>query len=182
MRVFFKAWAAHSGILVKLVPQALQGELATALFIYIMNLYDLLEKYTWNGVKAYRLEFDRKRVAGGNGIYYPNDWRHIDTELIVSKCFAHPYITRQAWPTSQNRPASCPHRANELPIQESHPVPAFPQASSTPTMSYGLPDRRGNSYSTGYPSTTVALSSNGTGQTTTQVCRKWNYCECRSPY
>jgi len=48
-------------------------------------------------------------------------------------------------------------------------------------MSYGPPDRRGNSYSTGYPTTTVALSGNGTGQTTTEVCRNWNYHECRSP-
>jgi len=44
MSGFFKAWAAYSGILVKLAPQTLQGELATAQFIYAMNLYDLLEK------------------------------------------------------------------------------------------------------------------------------------------
>jgi len=49
---FFKAWAAYSGILVKLVPYGLQGDLATALFIYTMNLYELLEKYNWEGVKA----------------------------------------------------------------------------------------------------------------------------------
>ena len=42
---FFKAWAAYSGILVKLAPSILQGDLTTALSIYTMNLYDLLEKY-----------------------------------------------------------------------------------------------------------------------------------------
>jgi len=179
---FFKAWAACSGILAKLPPQALQGELATALFIYTMNLYDLLEKYTWDGVKAYHFHFHCKRVTGGNSIYYPNDWRKIDSELIALKCFAHPHITRQPWPMSQNRPASFPRRAYKLPIRESHPVQAFPQASSPPTMSYGPPDCWGNSYSMGYPTTTVALSGNGTGQTTTQVCGNWNYRECRSPY
>lgn len=48
MSSFFKAWAAYSGILVKLAPYGLQGELATSLFIYTMSLYDLLEnlKYT----------------------------------------------------------------------------------------------------------------------------------------
>jgi len=43
---FFKDWAAYSCILVKLAPYPLQGELATALSIYTMNLYDLIEKYT----------------------------------------------------------------------------------------------------------------------------------------
>ena len=44
MTSFFKVWAAYSGILVKLAPYGLQGELATALSIYTMNLYELLEK------------------------------------------------------------------------------------------------------------------------------------------
>ena len=94
MSGFFKAWAAYSRILVKLAPQALQGELATALFIYTMNLYDLLEKYTWDRVKAYHFQFHRKRVASGKGIYYPSKWRHIDRELIASRCFDHPHIPR----------------------------------------------------------------------------------------
>ena len=34
---FFKAWAAYCGILVKLAPLALQGDLATAVSIYTMN-------------------------------------------------------------------------------------------------------------------------------------------------
>ena len=57
MSSFFKAWAAYSGILVKLAPYGLQGELATALFIYTMNLYDLLEKCTWEGVKGNHFQF-----------------------------------------------------------------------------------------------------------------------------
>jgi len=51
-----------------------------------MNLYDLLETYREDGVKAYHFQLHSKRVAGGNSIYYPNDWRQIDSELIVSKC------------------------------------------------------------------------------------------------
>ena len=82
---FFKAWAAYSEILVKLAPQALQRELATALVIYTMNLYDLMEKYTWDGVKAYHFQFQRKQVAGGNRIYYPNQWQQSDSELIASR-------------------------------------------------------------------------------------------------
>ena len=91
---YFKAWAAYSRILVKRAPQALQGELATLLFIYTMNLYDLLEKYTWDGVKAYHFQFHRKSVASGKSIYYPREGRHIDSELIASRCFAHPHIPR----------------------------------------------------------------------------------------
>ena len=43
---FRKAWAAWSGIMVKLAPYVLQAELEILLFIYTMTLYDLLEKYT----------------------------------------------------------------------------------------------------------------------------------------
>jgi len=52
MSIVFKAWAVYSGILIKLAPQGLQGDLATALCIYTMNLYELLEKYTWGGGKV----------------------------------------------------------------------------------------------------------------------------------
>jgi len=58
---------------VKLAPQALPGELAIALFIYTMTLYNLLEKYTWDGVKSYHFWFHRKQVASGKSIYYPNE-------------------------------------------------------------------------------------------------------------
>jgi len=69
--------------LVKLAPDAIQGELATALFIYTMNLYDLLEKYIWDGVKEYHVEFHRKPVPSGQSIYLPQDWSQIDSELIA---------------------------------------------------------------------------------------------------
>ena len=70
---FFKAWAAYSGILVKLAPSILQGDLATALSIYTMNMYDLLEKYAWEGVKAYHFQFHQKRVASGKSIYHASE-------------------------------------------------------------------------------------------------------------
>lgn len=68
MRALFKAWAAQWGILVQLAPLALQGELATALSIYTMNLCDLVEKYAWEGVKAYHFQFHQDRVASGKSI------------------------------------------------------------------------------------------------------------------
>ena len=89
MSAFFKAWVAYSGSWVKLAPHPLQGPLPTALFIRTMNLYDLLEKYTWEGVKAYHFQFHPKRVAGGKSIYRPSEWHLIDSELIQSKWFAH---------------------------------------------------------------------------------------------
>ena len=38
MSIFFKAWAAYLGILIKLAPHGLQEDLATTLCIYTMNL------------------------------------------------------------------------------------------------------------------------------------------------
>ena len=52
MSSFFKASAVYSGIVIKLAPHILQGELATSLCIYTMNHYDLSEKYKWKGVKS----------------------------------------------------------------------------------------------------------------------------------
>ena len=75
MMSFFKGWAAYSEILVILAPYGLQGELATALFIYTMNLYDLLEKYMWDGMRSYHLQFHRKRIASGKSINLPSEWR-----------------------------------------------------------------------------------------------------------
>ena len=170
MSGFFKAWAAYSGILVKLAPHALQGELGTALFIYTMNLYDLLEKYTWDGVKAYHFQFHRKRVASGKTIYHPKEWQKIDSELIASKCFAHPYIPRQTWPAGQNRTTSFSQRVKELPIRERPPLLSFNS------------DNRNTSYTSGRATTTSALTGSRSIQAATQVCRNWNYRECRSEY
>jgi len=92
MSIFFKAWAVYSGILIKLAPQGLHGDLATALCIYTMNLYELLEKYTWDRVKSYHFQFHRKRVASGKNIYKPREWQLLDSELVASRCFAHPIV------------------------------------------------------------------------------------------
>jgi len=73
MSIFFKAWAVYSGILIKLAPQGLQGDLATAPRIHTMNLYQLLERYTWDGVKTYHFQYHRKRVASGKNIYEPRE-------------------------------------------------------------------------------------------------------------
>ena len=118
MSSFFKAWAAYSGILVKLAPYGLQGQLGTTLFIYTINLYDQLEKYLWEGVKGYHFQFHRKRVASGKSIYLPSEWQQLDSELIASKCFALP-IVRKAWPQSTSRTALSSRRFPELPIRES---------------------------------------------------------------
>ena len=50
----FKAWAVYTRILVTMLARnAQQGELATVISIYRRDLYDLLEKYNWEGVRAY---------------------------------------------------------------------------------------------------------------------------------
>ena len=90
MTSFFKAWAAFSGIFFKLALDGLQGELATALSIYTMNLYELLEKYHWDGVREYHSQFHRRQVASGKNIYRPVEWRTLDSEIVASKCFAYP--------------------------------------------------------------------------------------------
>ena len=41
MSGFFKAWAAYSGILVKLAPQALQGELDSLIHLYYESIRSL---------------------------------------------------------------------------------------------------------------------------------------------
>jgi len=68
MSSFFKAWAAYCGIIVKLAPHMLQGDIASALSIYTINLDDRREKYAWEGVKAYHFQFHRKRVASGKSL------------------------------------------------------------------------------------------------------------------
>ena len=99
--LFFKAWVAYCGILTKLAPGSLQADLACSLFIYTMQLHDLLEKYSWQGVKGYHFQFHRKRIASGKEIYHPDDWRKIDPELIAIKCFQYPIPasgTSRIWP------------------------------------------------------------------------------------
>jgi len=117
MSNFFKAWAAYWGMLVKLAPHALQEELAIVFFIYMMNLYELLEKYTWEGMKGYHFQFHRKRVASGQSIYLPQDWSQIDSKLITSKCFSHP-VQGNIWKQTQTGPTVFLHRISKLPLRE----------------------------------------------------------------
>jgi len=86
MSNLFKAYAAYSAILTKLSPHILQGELATSLFIYTRNLYDLLEKYTCDVVKSYHFHFHRKQVDSGKNIYQPWEWCQLDSQHIASRC------------------------------------------------------------------------------------------------
>jgi len=158
MSSFFKVWAVYCGILVKLSPQTLQGDLATGLSIYTINVYELLEKYAWEGVKAYHFQFHRKRVASGKGIYLGSEWRQLDSELIASKCFAHP-TPRATWNQAQRVVEGPIRRTSELAIREIVPS----QGGYNPVAS--VQHFRANT---------------GTPPLTPQTCRNWNYRECRS--
>jgi len=161
---FFKAWAAYSGILVKLAPSYLQGDLATALSIYTMNLYDLLEKYAWEGVKAYHLQFHRKRVASGKSIYHASAWRLLDSELVASKCFAHP-APRGPWPQSTKPTAGSLRRIHELPIRENLLVQAHQPV--------------GSSLASAFSQSQHARGNTGSVPAIAPPCRNWSYRECR---
>ena len=155
MTSFFKAWAVYTGILIKLAPHGLQGELATGLCIYTMNLYELLEKYTREGVKSYYFQFHRKRVASGRGIYQPTEWRQLDSKLVASKCFAYPI----PWPTWTQTPK---------------PQPAYPVRR---TYDSSMRDGAGGPSYTNYAQPAI---SGGPQATQAPPCRNWNFRECRS--
>ena len=159
MSSFFKAWAAYSGILVKLAPYGLQGDLATALFIYTMTLYDLLERYTWEGVKAYHFQFHRKRVASGTSLYLPTEWRQLDSELVASKCFANP-IVRSTWSQDQIRTNTLPRRLSELPYRD---PPHSSRSHSSVERRAILPSSHQGTAAGGFPTTTT--------QAIPQTCR-----------
>ena len=180
MSGFFKAWAAYSGILIKLPSHALQGELATALFIYTMNLYDLLEKYTWNSVKGYHFQFQRKQVASGQSIFLPKEWRQLDSELIASKCFSHA-IQRNPWGQHQSRPLAVtfPHRTNELPARDNIFGTSQNTQNRTSNPYSSIQGRRLIQYPI-YPPSGTAATSLGQSQATPQACGNWNYRECRT--
>ena len=161
MSRFCKAWAAYSGIQVKLAPQALQGDLATALFIYTMNLDDLLEKYTWNCVKAYHFEFHWKRVIAGKSIYYPTEWQQVNSELITSRCFAHPHLPRHSWTANQNPGGPFQRRTYDLPIRERRPKHLFSQPAYTPGGFYSAAEHRSMRNSTSRPAGLLAPPAGG---------------------
>ena len=166
MGPFFKAWAAYCGILTKLAPQALQGDVACSLYIYTMNLHDLLERYAWEGVTAYHFQFHRKRIASGNEVYYPDDWRRIDAELIASKCFLYPSpnINRN-WGSERGHSFGRGHQSLASSFTQNQPPAALGTADQTvaPPHPPDIQTSRG------------PLSQHG-------PCRNWNYRECRAPY
>jgi len=176
---FCKACAAYCGILVKLAPHGLRGDNTTALLIYTMNLYDLLEKYTGDGVKGYHFQFYRKRVTSGKGIYQPVDWRHLEGELVASKCFAHP-APRPSWVQSQKSTLTIARRTYELPIRESLSAPSYGPPGTSTTPYYTQQEyRSSNNQFISVPPRGLLAGSGGTTQTT-QGCRNWNYRECRA--
>ncbi|KAG0638324.1 hypothetical protein HOY80DRAFT_1048153 [Tuber brumale] len=174
MSIFFKAWAVYSGILIKLAPHGLQGDLATALCIYTMNLYELLEKYTWDRVKSYHFQFHRKRVASGKSIYEPREWRQLDSELVASKCFAHP-VSRGTWPTIQKPTPHQARRTYELPTREIGSAPSF--TYPVPTTGSFLPplERRINYHQPTNAYSGMPVIGSGVIPSIAPPCRNWNY-------
>ena len=177
MSAFFKAWAAYSGILVRLALHPLQGSLATALFIYTMNLYDLLKKYTWEGVKDHHFQFHWKRVAGGKSIYLTSEWQQIASELIASKCFAHA-IPRNTWTQgpAQILPQSC--RIFELPLRVSTPRGGHTYPTTHHTSSYEGGEGR-EAYTISNQVNRTAAAASFPPIPNSQICRNWNIRECR---
>jgi len=176
MSSFFKAWAAYSGILLKLAPYALQGELAIPLFLYTMSLYDLLEKYAWDDVRSYHFQFHRKRVASGKSIYLPDEWRLLDSELIASRCFTYPAI-RNTWNPGPGKSSSFPRRVSELPLRDNPFSDGQTQHGALPTKYTSLPERRLAHLPT-YALNPTAGAHSTVAQSTSQGCRNWNYREC----
>ena len=131
MGSFFKARAAYCGILVKLALHSLQGDLAIALSIYKINIDELLEKYAWEGVKAYHFQFHRQRVGSGKSIYHTVQWRTLDSELIAAKCFAHP-APILSWSEGYKAGPTPTRKAHELSIRESAPGPPHPTGGAPP--------------------------------------------------
>ena len=97
-------------------------------------------------------------MASGKGIYLGSEWHQLDSELISSKCFAHPTL-RATWNQAQRVVAGLISRTSELAIREIVPS----QGGYNPVAS--AQHFRAN---TGIPLLTP------------QTCRNWNYRECRS--
>jgi len=134
MSSFFKAWTAYCGILVKLAPSGLQGDLATALFVYTITLYNLLERYTWEGVKVYHFQFHRNLVASGRSLYLPSEWQQLDRELLASKFFGKPNYTMHLVARRDTNEYSLPPAIQTTIPQPSH----FPADLILPQQSDGL--------------------------------------------
>jgi len=179
MSSFFKAWGVYSGILIKLAPYILQGDLATSLCIYTMNLDDLLEKYTYQGVKSYHFQFHRMRLASGKSIYHPSDWRQLESELVASKGFAHP-VPRPPWIRTAKPAPSQQRRTFELPLRDPAPGKAYSNLSLTGNTTYPNTERRSNYYQAVATPTTPLPPSGGFQHHTAPVCRNRNFRDCRA--
>ena len=131
----FKSWAVYCEIVIKQAPMGLQGELATALCIYTMKPYELLEKYAGDGVKADHVQFHHKRVTSGKNIYQPQESFQLDGELVTSKCFAHS-IPRPQWPQNHKLAATqvLMRRTFDLPVRGGPPDPFIQILATQPPM------------------------------------------------
>jgi len=148
MTSFFKVWAVYTGILIKLAPHVLQGELVIGLCIYTMNLYELLERYIREGVKSYHFQFHRKRVASGRGMYQPTEWCQLDSKLGASKCFAYP-IPRPTWAQTPKPQPVYRRRTSDSPMRDGPAGPSYtnyaqPAISGEPESSQAPPCRNWN--------------------------------------
>lgn len=168
MGPFFKAWAAYCGILTKLAPAALQCDLACSLHIYTMTLHELAERYAWEGVKSYHFQFHRKRIASGKEVYYPDDWRKLDPELIASKCFLYPKASASnGWASARG-----------------HTGQRGDQGTGIGSITYHRPPMSNNpaaaadSSSNNHPETRITRARQWLPSSS---CRNWNYRECRVP-
>ncbi|KAG0641064.1 hypothetical protein HOY80DRAFT_1114733 [Tuber brumale] len=180
MTSLFKAWAAYTGILIKLAPHSLQGELATALAIYTMNLYELFEKYSWEGVRSYHFQFHRKRVAGGKNIYQPIEWRLLDSELVASKCFAHP-IPQLSWNPGYKSVPAATRRTYDITNHENFTWAVFTYPPMAAASTYSTSEQQSNQNPIGLASSNTPLVLAGAAQLNGQACRNWNYRELYSP-
>lgn len=166
MGYFFKAWAAYCGILTKLAPAGLQCDLACSLHIYTMNLHDLAERYTWEGVKAYHFQFHWKRIASGKEVYHLDDWRKLDPELIFSKCFLFPKPTSSYIGTTPRGlfGQRVDHATGTGPGSYHRPAIGYTPATSTIATPGSSSEARNTRAGQWLPSSS---------------CRNWNYRECQ---
>lgn len=143
-----------------------------------MSLYDLLEKYSWDGVKGYHFQFDQKCVASGKSIYLPQGWRNLDSELTASKCSAHP-LQRSTLTQGPSRQGSYPRRITQLPLRDNPFPDSYLQQNPSTNPLLGVHDRRPMNHAF------LVRKDSGTRNTaiiptTGQAGRNWNYRECRT--
>ena len=156
----------------------MHGELATALCIYTMNLYELLEKYRWDAVKSYHFEFHRKRVARGNRIYEPRDWCQLDSELVASKCFAHP-VPRSTCATSLKQVHPQSQRRYELAIRKSTSGSVYPYSGAAESTCFPSIESRIASHQPWFTLARTPTLGSSFPLGTAPPCLNLNYRKCR---